>query len=120
MTLAKYESLKVYDNEGTAVQGRFTCAALNVDGLPSFINSGGPGSNGTATIGRIMNGLGYDFIAVSEDFDYHNELADAMTNYNVGTYRNVAVWNPFGKNDTDGLGFFWKKDGITATGENHV
>lgn len=120
VTLAKYESLKVYDNEGTAVQGRFTCAALNVDGLPSFINSGGPGSNGTATIGRIMNGLGYDFIAVSEDFDYHNELADAMTNYNVGTYRNVAVWNPFGKNDTDGLGFFWKKDGITATGETMV
>ena len=84
VTLARYESLKVYDNEGTAVQGRFTCAALNVDGLPSLINSGGPGSNGTATIGRIMNDLGYDFIAVSEDFAYHDELAGAMTNYNAG------------------------------------
>lgn len=25
-----------------------------------------------------------------------------------------------GKNDTDGLGFFWKKDGVTATGETMV
>lgn len=119
VTLNKYESLKVYDNEGTAVQGRFTCAALNVDGLPSTINSGGPGSDGTATIGRIMNGLGYDFIAVSEDFAYHDELAGAMTDYSVGKYRG-SVSNPFGKNDTDGLGFFWNTDGITATGETMV
>lgn len=119
VTLSNYESLKVVDNEGTAVQGRFTCAALNVDGLPSFINSGGPGSDGTATIGRIMNDLGYDFIAVSEDFAYHDELAGAMTNYNAGKYRGT-VWNAAGKNDTDGLGFFWKKEGITATGETIV
>ena len=119
VTLSNYESLKVVDNEGTAVQGRFTCAALNVDGLPSIINSGGPGSDGTATIGRIMNELGYDFIAVSEDFAYHDELAGAMTNYNAGKYRGT-VWNAAGKNDTDGLGFFWKKEGITATGETIV
>lgn len=119
VTLNKYESLKVVDNEGTAVQGRFTCAALNVDGLPSLINSGGPGSDGTATIGRIMNDLGYDFIAVSEDFAYHDELAGAMTNYNAGKYRGT-VWNAAVKNDTDGLGFFWKKEGITATGETIV
>ena len=119
VTLSNYESLKVVDNEGTAVQGRFTCAALNVDGLPSIINSGGPGSDGTATIGRIMNELGYDFIAVSEDFAYHDELAGAMTHYNAGKYRGT-VWNAAGKNDTDGLGFFWKKEGITATGETIV
>ena len=119
VTLNKYESLKVYDNEGTAVQGRFTCAALNVDGLPSIINSGGPSSDGTATIGRIMNGLGYDFIAVSEDFEYHDELAGAMTGYNAGTYRGT-VWNIAGRNDTDGLGFFWKKEGVTASGETMV
>ena len=119
VTLSNYESLKVVDNEGTAVQGRFTCAALNVDGLPSIINSGGPGSDGTATIGRIMNELGYDFIAVSEDFAYHDELAGAMTHYNAGKYRGT-VWNAVAKNDTDGLGFFWKKEGITATGETIV
>lgn len=118
VTLDKYETLKVSDNEGNLVEGRFTCAALNVDGLPSIINSGGPGSDGTEAIGNIMNGLGYDFIAVSEDFTYHDELAGAMTNYNVGTYRgSVSI---IGNNDTDGLGFFWKKDGITAAGETMV
>lgn len=119
VVLDKYETIKVYDKEGNTVQGKFTCAALNVDGLPNFINSGGPGSDGTKTIGRIMNDLGYDFIAVSEDFAYHDELAGAMTNYNAGKYRGT-VWNAAGKNDTDGLGFFWKKEGITATGETIV
>lgn len=119
VVLDKYETIKVYDKDGNAVQGKFTCAALNVDGLPSLINSDGPGSNGTKTIGHIMNGLGYDFIAVSEDFAYHDELANGMTNYNMGTYRG-SVSNALGKNDTDGLGFFWKKDGITATDETIV
>lgn len=119
VVLNKYETIKVYDQDGNAVQGKFTCAALNVDGLPSIINSGGPGSDGTEAIGNIMNGIGYDFIAVSEDFTYHDELAGAMTNYNVGTYRG-SVSNIFGQNNTDGLGFFWKKDGITADGETMV
>ena len=119
VTLSQYETIKVYDGTGAAVQGKFTCAALNVDGLPVTINSGGPGESGTETIGRIMNGLGYDFIAVSEDFEYHDNLTGAMSNYNMGTYRG-SVSNPFGKNDTDGLEFFWKKDGISATGETMV
>lgn len=119
VVLNKYETIKVYDKDENVVQGKFTCAALNVDGLPSIINSGGPGSDGTEALGNIMNGLGYDFIAVSEDFTYHDELAGAMSNYNMGTYRG-SVSNAFGKNDTDGLGFFWKKDGITATDETMV
>ena len=120
LTLDNYESLQVEDSEGQAVRGRFTCAALNVDGLPQLINSGGPGADGTARLGSIMNRLGYDFIAVSEDFDYHDELASAMSDYNVGLHRDVSFWNIAGKNDTDGLCFFWKKDGITATGETIV
>lgn len=121
VTLDKYETLKVSDNEGNPVEGRFTCATLNVDGLPNIpvVNEGGPGSDGTKAIGNIMNGLGYDFIAVSEDFAYHDELSGAMTNYNSGTYRG-SVSNIWGQNDTDGLGFFWKKDGITTTGETMV
>lgn len=119
VVLNKYETIKVYDKDENVVQGKFTCAALNVDGLPSVINSDGPGSDGTKTIGNLMNGIGYDFIAVSEDFEYHDELANGMTNYNMGTYRGT-VSNPFGKNNTDGLGFFWKKDGITTTGETMV
>lgn len=115
VVLDKYETIKVYDKEGNTVQGKFTCAALNVDGLPSLINSGGPGSDGTKSIGRIMNSLGYDFIAISEDFAYHDELAGGMTNYNMGTYRGTV--SSLIHNDTDGLGFFWKKDAITATDE---
>lgn len=119
VVLNKYETIKVYDKEGNVVQGKFTCAALNVDGLPNFINSGGPGSDGTKTIGNVMNSLGYDFIAVSEDFAYHDDLVSSMTNYNRGTYRG-SVSNALGKNDTDGLGFFWKKDIIKANGETIV
>lgn len=119
VVLDKYETIKVYNKDGNVVQGKFTCAALNVDGLPNLINSGGPGSDGTKSIGNIMNSLGYDFIAVSEDFEYHDKLVGGMTNYSMGTYRGT-VSNPFGKNDTDGLGFFWKKDGITASGETIV
>ena len=119
VVLNKYETIKVYDKERNAVQGKFTCAALNVDGLPNFINSGGPGSDGTKTIGNVMNSLGYDFIAVSEDFAYHDDLIAGMTNYNMGRYRGT-VSNPFGKNNTDGLGFFWKKDVIDATSETIV
>lgn len=107
------------EQEENVVEGSFTCAALNVDGLPTIINSGGPGSGGTETIGNLMNELGYDFIAVSEDFAYHDELADAMNNYNAGTYRGTVI-NPFGRNDTDGLEFFWKKNVITAEGETMV
>ena len=119
VVLDKYETIKVYDKEGNTVQGKFTCAALNVDGLPNLINSGGPGSDGTKTIGNIMNNLGYDFIAVSEDFAYHDDLVSGMINYNRGTYRG-SVSNALGKNDTDGLGFFWKKDFIEANGETIV
>lgn len=115
VVLDKYETIKVYDKDGNAVQGKFTCAALNVDGLPNFINSGGPGSDGTKTIGNVMNSLGYDFIAVSEDFAYHDDLIAGMTNYNMGTYRGTV--SSLIHNDTDGLGFFWKKDAITATDE---
>lgn len=118
VVLDKYETIKVYDQEGNAVQGKFTCAALNVDGLPSFINSGGPGSGGTKTIGNVMNSLNYDFIAVSEDFAYHDDLIGGMTNYNMGTYRGTV--SSLIHNDTDGLGFFWKKDVIDATGETIV
>lgn len=122
VALTNYETIKIYDKEGTLLQGKFTCAALNVDGLPDIlglVNPDGPGADGTKTIGNIMNRLEYDFIAVSEDFAYHKELANAMSRYDAGTHRG-SVSNIIGRNNTDGLGFFWKKDGITATGETMV
>lgn len=131
LTLNKYSTLKVYDANGTLVQdgpnggetvtGTFTCATLNVDGLPSIINSDGPGSSGTTTIGNTVNSLGWDFLAVSEDFENHSQLAAAMTNYDAGSYLGtVGIANISKQADTDGLGFFWKKDGFSATNETFV
>lgn len=140
MSLNNYSSIKVYDAEGNLVQngpnvpqepdvvtGTFTCAALNVDGLPDInyvfgsTNPDGPGASGTTTIGEAVNNLGWDFMAVSEDFEYNDELAAALTNYNTGTWRGTITSAQLTKRaDTDGLNFFWKKDGISATGETMV
>lgn len=139
VSLNKYETIKVYDAEGDLVQdgpsssqepetitGTFTCAALNVDGLPKeigliSINKNGPGESGTTAIGNMVNQLGWDFMAVSEDFEYHSQLAAALSGYNAGTYRgSITSAQLASRADTDGLGFFWKKDGVTATGETMV
>ncbi len=127
LQLKNYSSLVVYDHKGNLVYptdgvetGTFTCATLNVDGLPSGINSDGPGKQGTITLGNKANSLGWDFLAVSEDFEYHAQLAAAMSNYNAGTYRgSVGALNVGIRADTDGLGFFWK-EGLSATGETMV
>ena len=127
LQLKNYSSLVVYDHKGNLVYptegvktGTFTCATLNVDGLPSSINKDGPGKQGTVTLGDKANSLGWDFLAVSEDFEYHTQLATAMSNYNAGKYRgSLGVLNLSQRADTDGLGFFWKK-GLSATGETMV
>lgn len=137
MSLNNYASIKVYDAAGNLIQngpnytdpdvvtGTFTCAALNVDGLPNIlgINKDGPGADGTTTIGEVVNNLGWDFMAVSEDFEYNDKLAAALANYNAGKWRGtITALNTSSLNraDTDGLNFFWKKNGITATGETMV
>ena len=106
--------------------GTFKAAAFNVDGLPakvSFvtINSDGPGSSGTSTMAKIANGLGWDIIAASEDFAYHSELASGLSSYNAGTYRgSISSAQLYKRADTDGMCFFWKKNGVSATGETMV
>lgn len=127
LQLKNYSSLVVYDNEGNleyptegVETGTFTCATLNVDGLPSGINSDGPGKQGTVILGNKANSQGWDFLAVSEDFEYHTQLATAMSNYNAGKYRgSLNASNLSQRADTDGLGFFWKK-GLSVTGETMV
>lgn len=135
LSLANYKkSLKVYDTNGKEVDinggetpepepvvttGTFTACAFNVDGLPSIVNSGGPGSSGTQTMANIANGLGWDIIAASEDFEYHDELATGLSNYNAGSYRGTVSLAQLTKRaDTDGLCFFWKK-GLTVTSEGN-
>ena len=132
LLLKNYSSLVVYDNVGNLVYptegvetGTFTCATLNVDGLPQTINlipinKEGPGADGTTKIGQAVNNLDWDFLAVSEDFEYHTQLAAAMTNYEAGKWRGTITSKQLSSRaDTDGLCFFWKK-GLSATGETMV
>lgn len=58
---------------------QFSIATLNVDGLPQKLlvvnlNTDGPGSAGTARIGKYLQGKGYDLVMMQEDFNYHDVL----------------------------------------------
>lgn len=111
-------------SEPTVTTGTFTACAFNVDGLPKkisgiTINGDGPGESGTTSMANIANGLGWDIIAASEDFEYHSQLAAGLSNYNVGTYRGTITSKQLtSRADTDGLCFFWKK-GLTVTSEGN-
>ena len=145
LSLKNYKSLRVYDKDGNEVDinggetpepepdpepvvttGTFTACAFNVDGLPQKvglipINKDGPGSSGTTTMARIANNLGWDIIAASEDFQYHEELATGLSNYDAGTYRGTVTSSNTSSSrraDTDGLCFFWKT-GLTVTSEGN-
>ena len=139
LTLANYSSLKVYDKDGklvngdtdpeptpdpepTVTTGTFTACAFNVDGLPSIVNSDGPGKSGTTTMAGIANNRGWDIIAASEDFEYNTQLENGLSNYSHGTYRgSVGIGQAFGSTaDTDGLNFFWCTKTTSATGETYV
>lgn len=108
--------------EPTTITGTFTCAALNVDGLPSTVNSGGPGSDGTKTLSQSIAAAGWDFFAASEDFEYDTELKSALSAYSSGKYRDPGNWvsATYKTLDTDGLNFFWKTNGFSAANETIV
>ena len=110
------------DPEPTVTTGTFTACAFNVDGLPSIVNSDGPGSSGTTTMAGIANNLGWDIIAASEDFEYNTQLVNGLSNYSHGTYRgSVGFGQTLGSvADTDGLNFFWRTSTTSATGETYV
>lgn len=103
----------------------FTATALNVDGLPQkvafvTINEDGPGSDGTKLISKYLKGKGYDFIGVSEDFNYHGSLMSELDGeYDCGTLRATLdithLSIPF---DTDGLNLIWKRSKVRATNES--
>lgn len=126
-TVPTYEKVGTTDpdpSEPTVTTGTFTACAFNVDGLPKkisgiTINGDGPGSDGTTSMANIANGLGWDIIAASEDFEYHSQLAAGLSNYNAGTYRGTITSKQLtSRADTDGLCFFWKK-GLTVTSEGN-
>lgn len=110
----------------------FTAVCLNVDGLPPSISILGIKINlnpdakegaGAAAIGKKIAENRWDFVALSEDFNYHNDLMGEVSGlYNAGTWRgNVALNNGTLsggklKVNSDGLGFLWRKN-ISASGE---
>lgn len=64
---------------GQEAAEKFTIATLNVDGLPQKVlvvnlNVDGPGSAGTARIGKYLMKKGYDMVLMQEDFNYHDVL----------------------------------------------
>lgn len=118
----------IIDTERDLQQDSFTAVALNVDGLPQKIltynlNEDGPGEDGTKLISQYLAGKGYDFIGVSEDFNYHGSLMTKLSsNYDSGTIRATLSVSgllsggiPF---DTDGLNLIWKKSRVTASNES--
>ena len=67
---------------------QFSIATLNVDGLPQKLlvwklNAEGPGSVGSARIGKYLVRKGYDLVMMQEDFNYH----DVLTVMLEDTYR---------------------------------
>lgn len=114
----------------TPAQATFTVAAMNVDGLPPTLagitlNKDAKEEAGATGIGNKLATKGYDFVGLSEDFNYHESLITPLDGiYTSGTWRGkinsalegigALLGNPF---DTDGLGLLWKSS-VTAADES--
>ena len=98
------------------VDGTFTVATMNVDGLPAKIlgvsvNEGGPQGTGTTRMSELIAQKGWDFFSVSEDFNYNSSLLTYLGDYSYGKFRGeINFFNMMGmtKFNTDGLNLFWK------------
>ena len=121
----------------TAQNKSFTVAAMNVDGMPKSIKVAGiytvnlnPDAKeaaGATAIGQKLVGKGYDYIAVSEDFNYNDQIMEQIGSiYSAGTHRGKisasisAISNYLAKKplfDTDGLNFFWRRDAVGVNAE---
>ena len=115
LTLKKLSKLKVVRK----VNGTFTAATLNADGLPEkvkvfsvisyTINEGAPGADGTKTLSSKIASLGWDIVGFSEDFNYHSELTSAMGDYSWGSPNNGTIPTSVSSLsihiETDGLAF---------------
>ena len=95
---------------------QFTVCTINVDGLPNTIggitvNPDGKGAEGAAAIGSYISKKGYDVVALSEDFNYHDNLVATLgSDYTVGTWRKgIDASAVVTSADTDGLCFLTKQ-----------
>lgn len=116
LTLSKFKKLEICKT----LKGTFTAATYNVDGLPSLINSGGPGSSGTQKMSAKIAQDNWDFFGVSEDFQYHNELNSEISSiYSWGELDTDGI-SLFGTSSTDGLCFATRNSTCAFSGETRV
>ncbi|MBO5876629.1 MAG: hypothetical protein J6Q37_03220 [Bacteroidales bacterium] len=125
LTLSKLSGLTIVKK----VSGTFKAATMNVDGLPEkvrfiiniTINEGAPGSDGTKTISSYIANSQFDFVGCSEDFNYHSELASAMSGYTWGTPNNETIPSSVSSLsvhiDTDGLSFATRNETCSFSNE---
>lgn len=102
----------------------FNATTLNVDGLPRTIgtfnvNSDGKEEEGAKAIGNETRTKGWDIVAMSEDFNFHDYLIAPISDlYYAGTHggKVSGLSNP-----TDGLGLLLtKKTGWKFSNETRV
>lgn len=114
----------------TPLSVTFTAAAMNVDGLPPTLagitlNKDAKEEAGATGIGEKLATKDYDFVGLSEDFNYHSSLIAPLEGiYTSGKWRGEIssifdgiaslIGKPF---DTDGLGLLWKSS-VTADDES--
>lgn len=90
----------------------FNATTLNVDGLPNKIgtitvNPDGKEEEGAKAIGNETRTKGWDIVAMSEDFNFHDYLIAPISDlYNVGTHGGKVSAKI---NTTDGLGLLLTK-----------
>ncbi len=135
--LISFLAFSILTLSATAQNKTFTVAAMNVDGMPKSIKVAGiytvnlnpdarEGAGATA-IGQKLVSKGYDYIAVSEDFNYNDQILKQIGGaYSSGTHRGKitasisAMANYLAKKplfDTDGLNLFWRRDNVGVTAE---
>lgn len=109
--------------------GRFTVASLNVDGMPRSVkilgvadltlNPDAKEAAGATAIGGKLKAMGYDIVAVEENFNYNDQLMQEIASvYGEGTHRGgiditAASYGAFIAQstvfDTDGLNLLYRK-----------
>lgn len=102
----------------------FNATTLNVDGLPNkiagiTINKDGKEAAGATAIGKETRTMGWDVVAMSEDFNFHDYLIAPIADlYSVGTHGGKVSGL---SNSTDGLGLLLtKKTGWSFSNETRV
>lgn len=118
-----------------AQSGRFSCATMNVDGLPPKVeinyifgnytievNPDGREDVGARAIGTKMVSMGLDFFGVNEDFNYHKALMEPLTpaGYEARTHKGGMTMNEAGGLLVAVGNYLGKKPLVRADGLNLI